>query len=64
MIRADLLTQLQRAEAERYRETHPRSAALAAAAQPHWLYGLPTHWMRDWPLPHPLFVSRAQGAEL
>ena len=64
MIRADLLPQLQHAEADRYRATHPRSAALAAAAQPHWLYGLPMHWMRDWPLPHPLFVSRAQGAEL
>jgi glutamate-1-semialdehyde 2,1-aminomutase len=64
MIRADSLARLQRAEIERYQATHTRSAALAVAAEPHWLYGLPMHWMRDWPLPHPLFVSRAQGAEL
>lgn len=64
MIRADLLAAVRAEEDERYRRTHERSAALAAAAAPHWLYGLPMHWMRDWPLPHPLFVARARGAEL
>ena len=64
MIRCAALDALRTRETARYRERHPRSAALAAASAPHWLYGLPLHWMRDWPLPHPLFVQRAQGAEL
>ncbi|GAB4120722.1 MAG: aspartate aminotransferase family protein [Rubrivivax sp.] len=64
MIRADRLAALRAQEEARYRRRHPRSAALAAQSAPHWLYGLPLHWMRDWPLPHPLFVERAQGAEL
>ena len=64
MIRADRLAALRAAEVETFRQRHPRSAALAADAAPHWLYGLPMHWLRDWPLPHPLFVERAQGAEL
>jgi len=55
---------MRRGEAARYVASHPRSAALAAASAPHWLYGLPMHWMCDWPLPHPLFVERAQGAEI
>lgn len=64
MIRADRLAALRAAEVETFRHRHPRSAVLAADAAPHWLYGLPMHWLRDWPLPHPLFVERAQGAEL
>lgn len=64
MIRSESLRALHARETARYRERHARSAPLAAASAPHWLYGLPLHWMRDWPLPHPLFVERAQGAEL
>lgn len=55
---------LARREALRFVERHPRSAALGRAAEPHFLYGLPMHWMRDWPLPHPLFVERARGVRL
>ena len=47
-----------------YVERHPRSAALAAQAAPHFLFGLPMHWMRDWALPHPLMVQQAQGHEV
>jgi glutamate-1-semialdehyde 2,1-aminomutase len=64
MIGADKLGRLHAAEIEHFRARHPRSAALAEQARSHWLYGLPMHWMRDWPLPHPLFVDRAVGAEL
>jgi glutamate-1-semialdehyde 2,1-aminomutase len=64
MIRADILAALRERESARYRAEHRRSATLAAASAPHFLYGLPMHWMRDWPLPHPLFVERAQGASL
>lgn len=49
------------AERQRYLDTHPRSVALAAASQPHYLFGLPMHWMRDWPAPLPLFVAQAMG---
>lgn len=51
-------------EVEQYRSRHPRSLALAAEAAPHWLFGLPLHWMRDWPTPSPLYVSAAQGARV
>ena len=64
MIATHLLADLRAAEAARYRALHPRSAALAAEAAPHFLYGLPMHWMRDWSLPHPLFVARAVGNRL
>lgn len=60
---AKLQALLQR-ERTRYVAAHPRSAALAAASAPHFLYGVPLHWMHDWALPHPLFVDRAQGHRL
>lgn len=47
-----------------YRERHPRSLELAAQAAPHYLFGLPMHWMRDWSTPVPLHVERANGVEL
>lgn len=55
---------LQQAERERFIATHPRSLALAQAAQAHYLFGVPLHWMRDWPSPATLFVQQAQGASL
>jgi len=61
---AQRLAALYARERQRYVDTHPRSAALAAASQPHFLWGLPLHWMRDWALPHPLFVEQASGNRL
>ncbi len=58
------LRALHERERRRYVDTHPRSAALAAASAPHFLYGVPLHWMRDWALPHPLFVECAQGSRV
>jgi glutamate-1-semialdehyde 2,1-aminomutase len=46
-------------ERSRYVDAHPRSAALARDSAPRFLYGVPMHWMRDWALPHPLFVHSA-----
>lgn len=63
MSRASLQA-LHERERRRYVEQHPRSAALAAASAPHFLYGVPLHWMRDWALPHPLFVRSAEGHRL
>lgn len=55
-------TKILNAERERFLKLHPRSVALAAESQPHFLYGVPMHWMNDWGTPTPLFVSQAQGA--
>lgn len=48
-------------ETRHYQAARPRSAALAAQAREHFLYGVPMHWMADWPMPHPLFIASAQG---
>lgn len=58
------LARLHAAEVQCFLDTHPRSRALAADSASHWLYGLPMHWMRDWPTPQPLFVAEARGAAL
>jgi glutamate-1-semialdehyde 2,1-aminomutase len=63
-VAAAALQALHERERRRYLELHPRSAALAAASAPHFLYGVPLHWMRDWALPHPLFVRSAEGNRL
>lgn len=55
---------LQQAERERFIATHPQSMAQAAAARSHYLFGVPLHWMRDWPTPATLAVRHAQGATL
>lgn len=55
---------LRLAERERFIATHPQSLALARAAQAHYLFGVPLHWMRDWPSPAALFVQHAQGVSL
>jgi glutamate-1-semialdehyde 2,1-aminomutase len=47
-----------------FAERSPRSAELAKRAAPHWLSGVPMHWMADWGTPFPLFVSKANGATL
>ena len=52
------------AERQRFLDRQPRSLALAQAAQQHFLFGVPLHWMRDWPTPATLFVHAAQGATL
>lgn len=51
-------------ETRRFIETHPRSMALAAEDAVHYLFGVPLHWMRDWPTPAALHVQRAEGNRL
>lgn len=41
---------------------NPLSAALAAQAGQHMLFGVPMHWMKDWSTPFALTVREAQGA--
>ena len=63
-IDRDRLAALRRQETQRYLDTHPRSVALAAEDARHYLFGVPLHWMRDWPTPAALHVARAQGNRL
>ena len=51
-------------EKTRFEQSHTRSMALSQAAQAHFLFGVPLHWMRDWPTPGTLFVQSAQGCRL
>lgn len=51
-------------ERQRFIATHPQSQTLAAQAAPHWLFGVPLHWMSDWSTPFALQVASAQGAHL
>lgn len=60
----DRLRDIEAAEVQRFRRLHPRSLESAARAAPHYLYGQPMHWMRDWPTPTPLVVDHARGARL
>ena len=61
---AGRIAALRQAESERFVTAHPQSLALARAAQAHYLFGVPLHWMRDWPSPATLFVREAQGVTL
>jgi glutamate-1-semialdehyde 2,1-aminomutase len=49
-------------ERQRYLKLHPASHQLGQQTSPHFLYGVPMHWMNDWGTPAPLFVHQAQGA--
>ncbi|MCD4485734.1 aspartate aminotransferase family protein [Chromobacterium vaccinii] len=61
---------LDKARAVHARETddflarHPRSLALAERAGGHLLFGVPLHWMDDWPTPRSLFLAEARDAKL
>jgi glutamate-1-semialdehyde 2,1-aminomutase len=58
------LSELLAGEEARFRESHPRSRALAAEAAKSLLNGVPMSWMAHWATPFPLFMERAQGARL
>lgn len=45
-----------------YAQRNLASAALAAQADAHLLFGVPLHWMNDWGTPFALHVSQALGA--
>ena len=62
MITQQAIAGLRSLELQSFERMHPRSALLAQQSAQHWQGGVPFHWMRDWPLPFPLFVRDAQGA--
>lgn len=51
-------------ERQHFTDHNPRSAALAQRTLPHWLFGVPLHWMNDWSTPFALHVAQAQGARV
>ena len=51
-------------EERRFRETHPKSLALAERATRSLLGGVPMHWMVRWAGGFPLFAASAAGAYL
>ena len=58
------LAALRLRELQTFEGAHPRAAALTRKSELHWQGGVPFHWMRDWPLPYPVFVRDAAGATL
>ncbi|KFI33235.1 aminotransferase [Haematobacter missouriensis] len=51
-------------ETETYTQARPRSRMALDHGAAAWLDGVPMHWMRDWPLPFPIMVKRAEGSTL
>lgn len=51
-------------EQERFRASHPRSAAAWQEGRQHFLYGGPSHWMRRWAGGFPIYVDEATGAHI
>jgi glutamate-1-semialdehyde 2,1-aminomutase len=51
-------------EQREFSERRPRSRALYAAGEQHYLYGAPLHWMRRWAGGFPLYAERARGARV
>src|SRR3990167_1409326 len=51
-------------ERQSFAERTPASAALAAQASEHLLFGVPLHWMNDWGTPFALHVCQASGAQV
>lgn len=51
-------------EQQTFVERHPTSRVLAAAGAEHYLYSVPSHWMRRWAGGFPLYAERARGASV
>ncbi|MDR5652826.1 aspartate aminotransferase family protein [Ruixingdingia sedimenti] len=58
------LTGITARERRRYAALRPKSRAAAERGGTVFLNRVPMHWMRDWPMPFPLVVDRAEGAHL
>ena len=63
-VRRNRLEAMATREARRYARSRPRTRAALAQGAAAWLDGVPMHWMKDWPMPHPMLVARAKGARL
>jgi glutamate-1-semialdehyde 2,1-aminomutase len=63
-VRLDRLEALATREAKRFSQSRPKTRAALAAGADAYLDGVPLHWMKDWPMPHPMLVAKASGARL
>lgn len=63
-IAIETILMLMRAEQQIFVANHPASRAVAGDGLPGFYQGVPFHWMRDWPLPFPLIIDRASGAQI
>ncbi len=63
-IRPDRLAALAAREAARFGRSRPKTRAALAEGSAHYLDNVPLHWMKDWPMPHPMLVANAKGARL
>jgi glutamate-1-semialdehyde 2,1-aminomutase len=63
-VAAERLAAFRAREAAAYAHARPRSAKAMANGAAGYVDGVPMHWMRDWPMPFPFVVERAQGATL
>lgn len=59
-----LLKRFAAREAKAYAKAHPKSKTRMAEAAPHYLSGVPMHWMTDWPMPHLAVIAKAKGATI
>ena len=58
------LPQLLAEEVERFAARAPRSRQLFEQARGSLLAGVPMSWMARWASPHPIYLDRAEGAEV
>lgn len=63
-LSAEGLRQFFARETARYTTQRAETRAALRAEADHFMGGVPMAWMRDWPLPYPLVVARAEEARL
>ena len=63
-VSTELIESLLSREEERFEATHPRSREVHERAAEDLLSGVPMNWMTRWPGRFPVYVSKAQGAEV
>jgi glutamate-1-semialdehyde 2,1-aminomutase len=63
-IAPDRLAAFAARETARFAQSRPKTRAALAAGAGQYLAEVPMHWMRDWPMPHPLLVAEAREARL
>ena len=61
-IDRDRLARLMEREEQRFRDEHPRSAALHEQARGSMAGGVPMSWMAKWAGPFPVYVESASGS--
>lgn len=60
----DRISALRTAEAAIYQAARSKTRKALAQGADAYLDGVPMHWMKDWPMPFPMLVAKAQGARI